>query len=87
MPALAGSRGRKIQRGTEHGYPEVDRVWIEEQPGSRASRMRDEEFVLQYLTLQGLSDADDHKVREVMIVTHRKQLSALLGDGKLLSQI
>lgn len=85
MPALAGRGGRTFERGSTHGYREMDGTWVEEEPGPRESRMRDEKFVLRYLTLKGLPAKEAKTVREVVIVTQGQLLSQLLGISETYS--
>ncbi|KAF8857738.1 hypothetical protein BDZ45DRAFT_787577, partial [Acephala macrosclerotiorum] len=87
MPALAGGGRGTFARGSERSYPEVDQTWIEEKPGPRESRMRDEEFVMRYFTLQGLDKKDAQKVREVVVVTHMVLLSDLLADERAAREV
>lgn len=83
MPALAGRAGQTFRRGSAHGYPELDGSWIEEELGPRQSRIKDEEFVLRYLTLEGLPTKEAETVREVVIVTQGQLLNQLLGSSEI----
>ncbi|KUJ17984.1 uncharacterized protein LY89DRAFT_781098 [Mollisia scopiformis] len=81
MPALAGKRGASYGSDTAPRHAEVDDVWIQEQTRSRRTQTGPEKFVMQYLTLKGLSAKEASKVREVVVVTHGQQLSKLLGKA------
>jgi hypothetical protein len=71
MPALAG-RGQKkvwsLDEKDEEGSSY--KSWVMKRPERREESMSDEEFVLMWLTLKGLSKEDDRKsVREVFVVS------------------
>lgn len=85
MPALAGGRGRAYNSETSTSHPEVDDVWIQEEATTRDRRSMPEDFIMDFLRLKGLSAVEAAKVKEVVIVTHGKQLQNLLGKGKCIT--
>lgn len=84
MPALAGRGDKKawsLDETNEEGSSY--RSWAMKHPGRREESMSDEEFVLMWLTLKGLSKEDDPKsVRAVFVVSQGQLLERLLGSGR-----
>jgi len=81
MPALAGREGSQSWDKENEG-DEMEDSWVMEHVGPRDRRTKDSEYVLRYLTLEGLNAGEAQEVKEVVIVTQGRLLMSLLGNSK-----
>ena len=56
--------------------------WVMERLGPRDRHTKDSEYVMRWLTLQGLDAGEASKVKEVVIVAQGMLLANLFGNSK-----